>query len=290
MPSRRFTRFGRRSAAERNRTRTSSASRLRLEPVPSRPRDPTCWTAYGRSRSRRRMRTVRCRATIAPSPPPRHPRQPARPDAEPARRRRGSRRAHPGRARRAASSSRPPATGSPTSRCTSSAGRGCSRRNWSRRCSPASRLRRPQLQGRAGHDAAGRSDRTWSSRPSRAREDPRDVLACRDRDAAGGPAGRGAGRHGQPAPAVPGAGTRGRTCVVEPIRGNIDTRLRKLREGQYDAIVLAMAGAEAGGAVRPVVPWRRSTPEDMLPAPGQGALALQCRRDDARTRDAARQR
>ncbi|QOV89614.1 hydroxymethylbilane synthase [Humisphaera borealis] len=71
--------------------------------------------------------------------------------------------------------------------------------------------------------------------------------------------------------------------LVEPIRGNIDTRLRKLREGQYDAVVLATAGLKRGGVMDET--WM--TPidtADMLPAPGQGALALQCRQDAEVTR------
>jgi hydroxymethylbilane synthase len=71
---------------------------------------------------------------------------------------------------------------------------------------------------------------------------------------------------------------------VELIRGNIDTRLRKLREGQYDAIVLAMAGVRRAGlydeSLMAPIPL-----DDMLPAAGQGALALQCRRDAARVRE-----
>jgi len=61
----------------------------------------------------------------------------------------------------------------------------------------------------------------------------------------------------------------------EPIRGNLDTRLRKLAEGQFDAIVLALAGlARLGLADRAteVLPF-----EVMLPAPGQGALAIEAR-------------
>jgi hydroxymethylbilane synthase len=65
------------------------------------------------------------------------------------------------------------------------------------------------------------------------------------------------------------------------IRGNVDTRLRKLLEGQYDAIVLAQAGLErlglAAGMIYPL-PW-----EQMLPAVGQGALAVEARADDAAT-------
>jgi len=63
------------------------------------------------------------------------------------------------------------------------------------------------------------------------------------------------------------------------LRGNVDTRLRKAREGLYAAIVLAGAGLVRLGLQAQVTQW---LPLDvMLPAPGQGALAVQCRADDA---------
>jgi hydroxymethylbilane synthase len=68
---------------------------------------------------------------------------------------------------------------------------------------------------------------------------------------------------------------------IEPLRGNIDTRLRKAREGGYDAIVLAGAGLTRMGWEQQVTEWLSL--EAMLPAPGQGALAVQCRADDAAT-------
>jgi hydroxymethylbilane synthase len=71
--------------------------------------------------------------------------------------------------------------------------------------------------------------------------------------------------------------------AVVGVRGNVDTRLRKLGEGQFDALVLAYAGLLRLGLadrVSEVLP-----PEICLPAPGQGALALQARKDDAATRD-----
>ncbi len=70
---------------------------------------------------------------------------------------------------------------------------------------------------------------------------------------------------------------------VLDLRGNVDTRLRKLREGQYDAVVLAVAGlvrlghSDAIGQSLPV--------ELMLPAVGQGALCVEVRADDAATGD-----
>jgi hydroxymethylbilane synthase len=62
------------------------------------------------------------------------------------------------------------------------------------------------------------------------------------------------------------------------IRGNVDTRLRKLREGQYDAIVLAAAGLERLGELDNLT--TRLDIEVMIPAVGQGALAVEVRSDD----------
>ncbi len=68
---------------------------------------------------------------------------------------------------------------------------------------------------------------------------------------------------------------------IVPLRGNVDTRLRKALEGQYDAILLAGAGLTRLGFTDYVSEW---LPLDvMLPAPGQGALAVQCRMDDSTT-------
>ncbi len=69
--------------------------------------------------------------------------------------------------------------------------------------------------------------------------------------------------------------------VITDLRGNIDTRIRKALEGQYDAILLAGAGLLRLGLDAHVSQW---LPLDvMLPAPGQGALAVQCRADDETT-------
>ena len=62
------------------------------------------------------------------------------------------------------------------------------------------------------------------------------------------------------------------------LRGNLDTRLRKLDEGQYDAIVLACAGLHRLGLDAQIT--ERIAPEICLPPPGQGALALESRSDD----------
>ena len=69
---------------------------------------------------------------------------------------------------------------------------------------------------------------------------------------------------------------------IEPLRGNLDTRLRKLDEGQYDAIVLAAAGLKRLGLasrIRAVFDVRR-----MIPAAGQGALGIEVREDAAALR------
>jgi len=68
---------------------------------------------------------------------------------------------------------------------------------------------------------------------------------------------------------------------IVPLRGNVDTRVRKALEGQYDAILLAGAGLTRLGLTDYVSEWLSL--EVMLPAPGQGALAVQCRMDDATT-------
>lgn len=65
------------------------------------------------------------------------------------------------------------------------------------------------------------------------------------------------------------------------LRGNVDTRLRKALDGQYDAIILAGAGLTRLGLDSHVTEWLPL--EIMLPAPGQGALAVQCRADDSTT-------
>jgi hydroxymethylbilane synthase len=74
---------------------------------------------------------------------------------------------------------------------------------------------------------------------------------------------------------------------VAEIRGNVDTRLRKLDDGQFDAIILAEAGLQRLGLahrITQVLPF-----DVMLPAPAQGALAVECRTDDERARTALAQ-
>ena len=72
--------------------------------------------------------------------------------------------------------------------------------------------------------------------------------------------------------------------VVHPLRGNVDTRLRKLESGEYDAIILASAGLRRLGKterIRQVLPV-----ELMCPAAGQGALGIESRRGDGAVRKA----
>jgi hydroxymethylbilane synthase len=62
--------------------------------------------------------------------------------------------------------------------------------------------------------------------------------------------------------------------TIEPLRGNVDTRVRKLDQGQYDAVILAAAGLKRLGMESRITSLL--APEECLPAPGQGALAVEC--------------
>ncbi|MEO7274338.1 MAG: hydroxymethylbilane synthase [Vicinamibacterales bacterium] len=69
-----------------------------------------------------------------------------------------------------------------------------------------------------------------------------------------------------------------------PIRGNVDTRLKKLDDGEFDALILASAGMRrlgVGERISVALPF-----ETCVPAPGQGIIAIQTRRDDVATREA----
>ena len=68
--------------------------------------------------------------------------------------------------------------------------------------------------------------------------------------------------------------------VVHPLHGNVDTRLRRLDAGETDALVLACAGLDRLGLGNRIA--ERLAPDVVPPAPGQGAIAVQIRRDDAR--------
>jgi len=71
--------------------------------------------------------------------------------------------------------------------------------------------------------------------------------------------------------------------VVAPLRGNVDTRLRKLEQGELDAIVLARAGLERLGLAARIT--ETIDADRVIPAPGQGALAIECRAADFATRE-----
>ena len=71
--------------------------------------------------------------------------------------------------------------------------------------------------------------------------------------------------------------------IVLPLHGNVDTRLRRLDEGEADALVLAAAGLDRLGLGSRIA--ARLDAESMPPAPGQGALAVQARRDDSEVRE-----
>jgi hydroxymethylbilane synthase len=111
------------------------------------------------------------------------------------------------------------------------------------------------------------------------RADPRDALVSRAGDLRALPPG-----------ARVGTSSPRRACQlralrpdleVRDIRGNVDTRLRKLASGDYDAIVLAAAGLDRLGLEDvAAIPF---APTEMLPAVGQGALAVEIRTDDAAT-------
>lgn len=128
------------------------------------------------------------------------------------------------------------------------------------------------------------------------REDPRDVLITRD---------------GYPLAALPSVATIGTSSArrrlqllrvrpdlqVLPVRGNVDTRLRKVADGQFDGVVVALAGlrrlytAEETGGIGPLgLPLKAVTlePGECLPAAAQGALAVEHRRDDGATAELLR--
>ncbi|MBI2892374.1 MAG: hydroxymethylbilane synthase [Deltaproteobacteria bacterium] len=114
------------------------------------------------------------------------------------------------------------------------------------------------------------------------REDPRDALI---------------GAGGKSLAALPHGATIGtssvrRSCQLraqrpdlqfQPLRGNVDTRLRKLQDGQVDAIILAAAGLRRLGREAEITELLE--PELCLPAIGQGILAIEVREGDARTRE-----
>jgi hydroxymethylbilane synthase len=106
------------------------------------------------------------------------------------------------------------------------------------------------------------------------REDPRDVLVARDGLTLGElPSGSQVGT-GSPRRAAQ-LRARGLGLDVVPVRGNVDTRLRLVGDGAVDAVVLARAGLARLGHLDEIT--EVIDPIQMLPAPGQGALAVECR-------------
>jgi hydroxymethylbilane synthase len=71
--------------------------------------------------------------------------------------------------------------------------------------------------------------------------------------------------------------------VIHQLRGNVDTRIRKLKEGQYDAIILAAAGVKRLGLAEHVTEYIDA--DISLPAIGQGALGIECRAEDRELND-----
>ncbi|WP_454198577.1 hydroxymethylbilane synthase [Nocardia sp. Marseille-Q1738] len=110
------------------------------------------------------------------------------------------------------------------------------------------------------------------------REDPRDALVARDglvlgELPAGAKVGTSAPRRAAQLRAL------GLGLDIVPLRGNLDTRLRKVSEGELDAVVVARAGLARIERLDAVT--EALEPVQMLPAPAQGALAVECRSDDA---------
>ena len=242
---------------------------------------PTCRTADGRDCRRRLPADDRPPPEVSDehAPAPRHPGQ--RPGDGPVRpRRRGAHRRHRPRRR---------------------AGRGGHRRRPLVRAGAPARRRRLRL--RAARRADRRRRSTSPCTPTRIcppprhaglhiaavppRQDPRDALVARDgRTLAelppGATVGTGALRRIAQLHAL------GLQLEVTPIRGNVDTRLARVLgpEADLDAVVLARAGLARLG--RTDVITETLDPMLMLPAPAQGALAVECRADDSGPGRAAR--
>ncbi len=114
------------------------------------------------------------------------------------------------------------------------------------------------------------------------REDPRDVLLSNGH----------VNFADLPANAVVGTGSLRRQVQIarlrndlqlKSIRGNVDTRIRKLIEGEYDAVILASAGLnrlELAGEIT-----EHFSVTDLIPSPGQGIIGIECRKDDELTRE-----
>ncbi|MFD0199337.1 MULTISPECIES: hydroxymethylbilane synthase [Saccharothrix] len=112
------------------------------------------------------------------------------------------------------------------------------------------------------------------------REDPRDALVARDgltlgELPTGAKVGTGSPRRAAQLDAL------GLGIEVVPLRGNVDSRIRKVADGELDAVVLARAGIARLGRTAEIT--ETLEPIQMLPAPAQGALAVECRVDDVDT-------
>ncbi|MFD4522834.1 hydroxymethylbilane synthase [Streptomyces sp. NPDC058470] len=114
------------------------------------------------------------------------------------------------------------------------------------------------------------------------REDPRDVLVARDgltfaQLGDGARIGTGSSRRMAQLNAY--ARSHGMTIETVAIRGNVDTRIGYVRKGELDAVVLAAAGLSRLGRIEEVTDFL--SVDTVLPAPGQGALAIECAADNA---------
>jgi hydroxymethylbilane synthase len=116
------------------------------------------------------------------------------------------------------------------------------------------------------------------------RADPRDVLVS-----------RGGGLHGLPPGGRVGTSSPRRVSLIHAarpdvetidLRGNVDTRLRKLDDGAYDAIVLAAAGLLRLGLGARITEWLPA--DTFIPSPGQGALGIEIRANDPEIRELLR--
>jgi hydroxymethylbilane synthase len=117
------------------------------------------------------------------------------------------------------------------------------------------------------------------------REDPRDALVSRDQVPLnqlpdGATVGTGSPRRAAQLRAL------GLGLEIVPVRGNVDTRLRKVADGDLDAVVVAAAGLSRLGRLDEAA--ELLDPGQLLPAPGQGALAIECRADDESLVDVVR--
>ena len=117
-----------------------------------------------------------------------------------------------------------------------------------------------------------------------AREDPRDaVLSLEGKALAGLPRGARVGTTSLRRAAL--IKELRKDLVIEDLRGNVDSRIRRLREGRFDAILLAMAGLIRLGRESEVA--EALNPVQFIPAPGQGVIALECRAGDRTILEAA---